>query len=64
MVAPNPRGSALSSGKAAGRSRGLFTRTPGVFAVHDIRAGTVKRGAVVGGAQVVAGLLSLLSGCD
>ena len=48
---------------AGGRSRGLETRVPGVFAVRDVRAGAVKLVAAVmgGGAQVVAVRHSLLT---
>ena len=49
---------------AEGAANALESNVPGVFAVGDVRAGSIKRvGAAIGeGAQVVAALHSYLAG--
>jgi thioredoxin reductase (NADPH) len=63
-VALDPKGFVLT-GKGAGCEGMLETSKPGVFAIGDIRAGSVKRvAASVGeGAQVVAALHTYLAAC-
>jgi thioredoxin reductase (NADPH) len=62
-VALDPKGFVLTGKDAAGSSRPLETRVPGVFAIGDVRSGSVKRvAAAVGeGAQVVATLHAFLA---
>jgi thioredoxin reductase (NADPH) len=57
-VALDPKGFVLTGEEADGASRPLETTVPGVFAIGDVRSGSVKRvAAAVGeGAQVVATL--------
>jgi thioredoxin reductase (NADPH) len=64
-IALDPKGFVLT-GKKAGASHLLETSRPGVFAIGDIRAGSVKRvAAAVGeGAQVVAALHAYLAETD
>jgi thioredoxin reductase (NADPH) len=61
-VALDPRGFVLTGGECSG-ARPLETSRPGVFAIGDVRAGSVKRVAAgVGeGAQVVAALHAYLA---
>src|SRR5262249_42625458 len=62
-VALDPKGFVLTDGDAANSHRPLETTLPGVFAIGDVRAGSVKRvAAAVGeGAQVVAALHGFLT---
>jgi thioredoxin reductase (NADPH) len=62
-VALDPRGFILTGVDAGGR-RPLETSRPGVFAIGDVRSGSIKRvAAAVGeGAQVVATLHGFLAG--
>ena len=62
-VALDPRGFILTGADAGGR-RPLETSRPGVFAIGDVRSGSIKRvAAAVGeGAQVVATLHGFLAG--
>ena len=62
-VALDPKGFVLTSKGADGSSRPLETSVPGVFAIGDVRSGSVKRvAAAVGeGAQVVATLHAFLA---
>lgn len=64
-IALDPKGFVLT-GKQAGASHLLETSRPGVFAIGDVRAGSVKRvAAAVGeGAQVVAALHAYLAEID
>jgi thioredoxin reductase (NADPH) len=62
-VALDAKGFVLTGAEAGGNSRLLETSCPGVFAIGDVRSGSVKRvAAAVGeGAQVVAALHGFLS---
>jgi thioredoxin reductase (NADPH) len=62
-VALDPKGFVLTGAEAGGHRRLLETSCPGVFAVGDVRSGSVKRvAASVGeGAQVVAALHDFLT---
>jgi thioredoxin reductase (NADPH) len=62
-VALDPKGFVLIGKEADGSSRPLETSVPGVFAIGDVRSGSVKRvAAAVGeGAQVVATLHAFLA---
>jgi thioredoxin reductase (NADPH) len=62
-VALDPKGFVLTGEQADGSSRPLETSVPGVFAIGDVRSGSVKRvAAAVGeGAQVVATLHAFLA---
>jgi thioredoxin reductase (NADPH) len=62
-VALDPKGFVLTGKEADGSSRPLETSVPGVFAIGDVRSGSVKRvAAAVGeGAQVVATLHAFLA---
>jgi len=61
-VALDPKGFVLTGKEADGASQLLETSVPGVFAIGDVRSGSVKRvAAAVGeGAQVVAALHAFL----
>jgi len=63
-VALDPKGFVLTGPDAGGDRRQLETTRPGVFAIGDVRAGSVKRvAAAVGeGAQVMAAIHRYLSG--
>jgi thioredoxin reductase (NADPH) len=65
-VALDPKGFVLTGKQADGSSRPLETGMPGVFAIGDVRSGSVKRvAAAVGeGAQVVATLHAFLAYAD
>jgi thioredoxin reductase (NADPH) len=65
-VALDPKGFLLTGKEADAASRPLETSVPGVFAIGDVRSGSVKRvAAAVGeGAQVVATLHAFLSNED
>jgi thioredoxin reductase (NADPH) len=65
-VVLDPKGFVLTGKDADGASRPLETSVPGVFAIGDVRSGSVKRvAAAVGeGAQVVATLHSFLANAD
>jgi thioredoxin reductase (NADPH) len=62
-IALDPKGFVLTGKEASDASRPLETNVPGVFAIGDVRSGSVKRvAAAVGeGAQVVATLHSVLA---
>ena len=62
-VALDAKGFVLTGADAGGDRRPLETSRPGVFAIGDVRAGSVKRvAAAVGeGAQVVAALHAYLA---
>jgi thioredoxin reductase (NADPH) len=62
-VALDPKGFVLTGGDSAGERSALETSRRGVFAVGDVRSGSVKRvAAAVGeGAQVVAALHAFLT---
>jgi thioredoxin reductase (NADPH) len=62
-VVLDPKGFVLTGKEADGTSRPLETSVPGVFAIGDVRSGSVKRvAAAVGeGAQVVATLHAFLA---
>ncbi len=62
-VALDPKGFVLTGKEADGASRQLETSVPGVFAIGDVRSGSVKRvAAAVGeGAQVVATIHAFLA---
>jgi len=62
-IALDPKGFVLTGKEASDVSRPLETNVPGVFAIGDVRSGSVKRvAAAVGeGAQVVATLHSVLA---
>jgi thioredoxin reductase (NADPH) len=62
-VALDPKGFVLTGADAGGKRRPLETSRPGVFAIGDVRSGSVKRvAAAVGeGAQVVATLHAFLA---
>jgi thioredoxin reductase (NADPH) len=59
----DPKGFVLTGAKVAGSRNALETSLPGVFAVGDVRSGSIKRvAAAVGeGAQVVAALHGFLA---
>ena len=61
-VALDPKGFVLTGAEAGDGRRQLETTRPGVFAIGDVRSGSVKRvAAAVGeGAQVVAALHGFL----
>jgi thioredoxin reductase (NADPH) len=65
-IALDPKGFVLTGKEADGSSGPLETSVPGVFAIGDIRSGSVKRvAAAVGeGAQVVATLHAFLANAD
>jgi len=65
-VALDAKGFVLTGMEAGGNRRLLETSCPGVFAIGDVRSGSVKRvAASVGeGAQVVAALHSFLAAPD
>jgi thioredoxin reductase (NADPH) len=65
-VALDPKGFVLTGKEADGLSRPLETSVPGVFAIGDVRSGSVKRvAAAVGeGAQVVVTLHAFLANAD
>ncbi len=62
-VALDPNGFVLTGADAAQNCRPLETTLPGVFAIGDVRSGSIKRvAAAVGeGAQVVAALHAMLA---
>jgi thioredoxin reductase (NADPH) len=62
-VALDPKGFVLTGAQAGGNRRTLETSRQGIFAIGDIRSGSVKRvAAAVGeGAQVVAALHGFLT---
>jgi len=62
-VALDPKGFVLTGADAAENCRPLETSLPGVFAIGDVRSGSIKRvAAAVGeGAQVVAALHTMLA---
>jgi thioredoxin reductase (NADPH) len=62
-VALDPKGFVLTGAGAAENGRPLETSLPGVFAIGDVRSGSIKRvAAAVGeGAQVVAALHAMLT---
>jgi thioredoxin reductase (NADPH) len=62
-VALDPRGFVLTGPDAGGNRRQLETTRPGIFAIGDVRSGSIKRvAAAVGeGAQVMAALHRYLS---
>jgi thioredoxin reductase (NADPH) len=62
-VALDPNGFVLTGADAAQNCRPLETTLPGVFAIGDVRSGSIKRvaGAVGEGAQVVAALHAMLA---
>src|SRR6266851_3154185 len=62
-VALDPKGFVLTGADAAENCRPLETSLPGVFAIGDVRSGSIKRvAAAVGeGAQVVATLHTMLA---
>jgi thioredoxin reductase (NADPH) len=62
-VALDPNGFVLTGADAAENCRPLETTLPGVFAIGDVRSGSIKRvAAAVGeGAQVVAALHAMLA---
>ena len=62
-VALDDKGFVLTGADAGGERHPLETARPGVFAIGDVRAGSIKRvAAAVGeGAQVVAALHSYLA---
>jgi thioredoxin reductase (NADPH) len=62
-VALDPNGFVLTGADAAENCRPLETTLPGVFAIGDVRSGSIKRvAAAVGeGAQVVAALHTMLA---
>jgi thioredoxin reductase (NADPH) len=62
-VALDPKGFVVTGKEVDGSSRSLETSVPGVFAIGDVRSGSVKRvAAAVGeGAQVVATLHGFLT---
>jgi thioredoxin reductase (NADPH) len=64
-IARDAKGFVLT-GKPAGAAHMLETSRPGVFAIGDVRAGSIKRvAAAVGeGAQVVAALHAYLADTD
>jgi thioredoxin reductase (NADPH) len=65
-VALDGKGFVLTAAEAGGNRRLLETSCPGVFAIGDVRSGSVKRvAASVGeGAQVVAALHGFLASSD
>jgi len=65
-VTLDPKGFVLTGKEVDGASRLLETSVPGVFAIGDVRSGSVKRvAAAVGeGAQVVATLHAFLVNAD
>jgi thioredoxin reductase (NADPH) len=65
-VALDPKGFVLTGTDAGGERRALETSRPGVFAIGDVRSGSVKRvAAAVGeGAQVVATLHAFLADAE
>src|SRR5580658_2315870 len=65
-VALDGKGFVLTAAEAGGNRRMLETSCPGVFAIGDVRSGSVKRvAASVGeGAQVVAALHGFLASSD
>jgi thioredoxin reductase (NADPH) len=65
-VALDPKGFVLTDGAAGGGRRALETTRPGVFAIGDVRSGSIKRvAAAVGeGAQVVATLHAFLAATE
>jgi thioredoxin reductase (NADPH) len=65
-VALDGKGFVLTGGDAAGDRRPLETSRRGVFAIGDVRSGSVKRvAAAVGeGAQVVATLHAVFASTD
>ncbi len=65
-IALDPKGFVLTGSEAASERRPQETSRPGVFAVGDVRSGSVKRvAAAVGeGAQVVATLHQFLAAND
>jgi thioredoxin reductase (NADPH) len=65
-VALDPKGFVLTGADAGGDRRSLETSRRGVFAIGDVRSGSVKRvAAAVGeGAQVVAALHAFLAAAD
>src|SRR5258707_15483132 len=62
-VALDPKGFVLTGADAAENCRPLETSLPGVFAIGDVRSGSIKRvAAAVGeGAQVVAALHAMFA---
>jgi thioredoxin reductase (NADPH) len=62
-IALDPKGFVLTGKHANGRGHPLETNIPGVFAIGDVRSGSIKRvAAAVGeGAQVVAALHAYLA---
>jgi len=62
-VVLDPKGFVLTGADAAANCRPLETSLPGVFAIGDVRSGSIKRvAAAVGeGAQVVAALHAMLA---
>jgi thioredoxin reductase (NADPH) len=62
-VALDPKGFVLTGAEVGENRRSLETSRPGVYAIGDIRSGSIKRvAAAVGeGAQVVAALHAYLS---
>jgi thioredoxin reductase (NADPH) len=62
-VALDPKGFVLTGAEVAENCRPLETSLPGVFAIGDVRSGSIKRvAAAVGeGAQVVAALHAMLA---
>ena len=62
-VALDPKGFVLTGADAAEGCRPLETSLPGVFAIGDVRSGSIKRvAAAVGeGAQVVAALHAIFA---
>ena len=65
-VALDAKGFVLTGTEAGGNRRLLETSRPGIFAIGDVRSGSVKRvAASVGeGAQVVAALHGFLAAPD
>jgi thioredoxin reductase (NADPH) len=65
-VALDSKGFVLTGAEAGGNRRLLETSRPGIFAIGDVRFGSVKRvAAAVGeGAQVVAALHGFLAASD
>ncbi len=65
-VALDPRGFVLTGPDAGGNRRQLETTSPGIFAIGDVRSGSVKRvAAAVGeGAQVMAALHRYLTAAN
>jgi len=62
-IALDPKGFVLTGKHTNGRGHHLETNIPGVFAIGDVRSGSIKRvAAAVGeGAQVVAALHAYLA---